>query len=230
MLNDLNQYLKTSVTKAIEIGKELHEQKDALEHGQFVNWVENELPISRKTVDRYIKTYIHQNKMVNLATLQEAYEQIKQIEHKERRKQSGKDQQIINQRKKSGVKPEGWERRHDHLYKKHLEEEAYRERVRKHFKEKEEAKEEKTKATKEKVRENTEFINKFFTQEIEKETKRKAFRLNTKNENVNQEVMFERISDYINSVGEVSRQLEKAHNIIKFVKGIANELQQRTIA
>jgi len=59
---------------------------------------------------------------------------------------------------------------------------------------------------------------------------KEKLRLSTRNENISQDIMFETIADYIQSDSNISRQLEKAHNIIKFLKLTISNLQQQTIA
>jgi hypothetical protein len=60
-VNDLHSEvlngLKGIFIKAIEIGEILSNQKDALKHGEWLDWVENQLDIGPRQVQNYIKIY-----------------------------------------------------------------------------------------------------------------------------------------------------------------------------
>ncbi len=51
--------------KAIMIGQILSEQKEALEHGQWLDWVENELTIGPKQVQTYAKIYCERESVLD---------------------------------------------------------------------------------------------------------------------------------------------------------------------
>jgi hypothetical protein len=227
LLSELNGCLKMSVNKAIEIGKELHEQKEGLEHGRFLIWVETELSLSRQTVDRYIKVFLNKDKMSKLDSLQEAYIQIESIEKQERRKQETEDNHILNQRIKTGQKPEGWDRRHDRLYKQRIDENTFQERKDKILSEQPEYKKTNPEEINNIINDlnnlnNT--IGKQIEHEKSKEETRKKLRITTNNELVNQEVRFESERHYaLTTYPEPNRRLEYISNFIKFFKGMANE-------
>jgi hypothetical protein len=50
-----------------------------LAHGEFLTWIERELPFSRQTADRYRSLYEYRAKVLTVGNLTEAY-QIAQIE------------------------------------------------------------------------------------------------------------------------------------------------------
>lgn len=60
-INKLHQQvlngLKSVCTKAIAIGKVLVEQKDALEHGAWLDWIDSELDIGPRQVQNYMGIY-----------------------------------------------------------------------------------------------------------------------------------------------------------------------------
>jgi len=55
-------------------------QKEFVGHGNFVKWIENNLDINERTVQRYMKLFEYQNKCDKLSDLQDAYKQIETIE------------------------------------------------------------------------------------------------------------------------------------------------------
>ena len=55
-------------------------QKEFVGHGNFVKWIENNLDINERTVQRYMKLFEYQNKCDKLSNLQDAYKQIETIE------------------------------------------------------------------------------------------------------------------------------------------------------
>ncbi len=64
-----------SFEKILQIGKLLNEQKEALQHGEFGPWVEQNLPFSHRSVNRYMKMYRrrHELKLDRVANLSQAY-------------------------------------------------------------------------------------------------------------------------------------------------------------
>lgn len=71
--------LRRSVQDAVKIGELISAQKDALPHGDFLPWIERELPFSRQTADNYRRLYEHRAKVLTVGNLTEAY-QVAQIE------------------------------------------------------------------------------------------------------------------------------------------------------
>jgi hypothetical protein len=74
--------LKTSLGKAIRIGELLIKQKERLTHGQFSPWIKNNLPISDRTVQNYMRLYREKDRLKteNVSDLSNAYRLL--IEHK----------------------------------------------------------------------------------------------------------------------------------------------------
>lgn len=124
-LSELNDCLKMSVSKAVRIGELLTEQKEFIGHGNFLSWLENNFDMSDKNAERYMKLWQYKNKIDKLSNLQEAYFQIETLEKQEKQKEEQEDNKKIFQYKKTGVKPEGWERKHDYQYKKMLDDTEY---------------------------------------------------------------------------------------------------------
>jgi len=55
--------LKTSLKKAIRIGKLLTEQKSALKHGEFLPWVAANLPFTDRTARNYMRLYRERDRL-----------------------------------------------------------------------------------------------------------------------------------------------------------------------
>ncbi len=55
-------------------------QKEFVGHGNFVKWIENNLDISDKTAEKYMKLSEYGNKIELSSNLQDAYKQIETIE------------------------------------------------------------------------------------------------------------------------------------------------------
>ncbi len=71
--------LRRSVQDAIRLGELLSEQKAALPHGDFLPWIERELPFNERTAQRYMLLHRYKTKCDTLSDLQTAY-QVAQIE------------------------------------------------------------------------------------------------------------------------------------------------------
>jgi len=183
LLDELNKSLKISVTKAIEIGKELHEIKKELGHGNFLAWIKNNLELSERTAQNYMRLYNYRDKTAIVADLQTAYKQVDQIEYQKKKTQEEEDRKIIEEYKHTGIKPEGWKRRHDYLYKTYFEEEAFKERVKSYVDEKAKASERKKKKEKqmsddvEQAREKLKFFQQLKDQDDEDEANKRKIKI-----------------------------------------------------
>ena len=60
---EVAQHLRTSLEKAIEIGRLLAEQKAALAHGKFGPWVTENLPFSTRTARNYMRVYNERSRL-----------------------------------------------------------------------------------------------------------------------------------------------------------------------
>jgi hypothetical protein len=224
-LAELNDCLKMSVQKAIMIGCLLLEQKEFVGHGNFIKWSETNLDISYDNVDRLIKRYIYQDKIRNLRNLQEADETIKQLEYQEKKLKEQEDNKIIFEYKRTGIKPEGWERRHEYIYKKCLDDAEYENRKQNIFenKNKEQLKkeDERKKEFEKSIKEDDDLIDQLRNEiSISKEDEKikETLRLNNREDNLSQEIIFETLDDYIESIDSNSRKIETAQNIIKYLR------------
>lgn len=71
--NEIAGHLKMSLEKAIRIGELLIEQKTSLKHGEWLPWIEANLPFSRQTADNYRRCYENKDKLLSVGNLIEAY-------------------------------------------------------------------------------------------------------------------------------------------------------------
>lgn len=65
--------MRRTVADAIEIGKLLSEKKAELDHGDFLPWIERELPFSEATAQRYMQVFRWKDKTRSVRDLSEAY-------------------------------------------------------------------------------------------------------------------------------------------------------------
>ncbi len=79
---DILNSLKMSLEKGIRIGELLAEQKDALKHGEFTKWVNDNLPFTDRTARNYMRLFNEQDRLKteSVSVLTEAYQTL--IEHK----------------------------------------------------------------------------------------------------------------------------------------------------
>lgn len=225
LLSELNGMLKMSVEKAIEVGGLLCSIKDALGHGQFTAWVGNNLPISERTARNYMKLYRYSDKTANVADLQEAYEQIEHIEQTEKDEQRKNDVALVQERIRTGQKPEGWERRHDYMFSHHqkaCDDDGFQERKRIAVEEKrreQEAKDARARLYREAM-----------DKTIADQERRAEISLDSRDANQRQEIILSYIDKYIDTGDTVSRRIELGQNLIKHIRGLIVELQQQTVA
>jgi hypothetical protein len=73
--DDLKSYAKLTIENAIRLGELLSHQKELLGHGAWGDWVDENLPFSSKSVQRYMKLYANREhlKNDNVSYLGEAY-------------------------------------------------------------------------------------------------------------------------------------------------------------
>jgi len=71
--NDIMGHLRQSLDNAIRIGELLTEQKESLQHGEWLPWVRDNLPFSDRTARRYVKVYSQKDKLANVTDLKKAY-------------------------------------------------------------------------------------------------------------------------------------------------------------
>ncbi len=233
LLTELKDTLKMSVEKAIKIGELLTEQKEELKHGQFLSWIETNFEMSNRTVEKYMNLFHHQNKIEFSSNLQEAYKKIKTIEKQEKIQKEKEDNKKIFEFKKTGIKPDGWERKHNYQYRKMLDDEEFEKRKDKVISEKKEREGKNEDDIDDDFEDPKEWIKLFeslIEQDLKDEELRKKLRLSNHEQNISQEVIFETIENFIDDTDNLSSMIERANNIIRFTRNIGIRLQQQTVA
>lgn len=229
LLSELSSCLKMSVEKAIEIGKELHEQKESLGHGNFLSWLNGNFDLSERTARHYMGLFLHRDKTANIADLHEAYRQVEAIEKLEHLKQETEDKKLVDLRLESGQKPQGWERRHDRLYKRRIDEKTFLERKNKILHEQKAGRAEFKKTDPEGTQRLMDNLEEAIEREKNKSEKIKKFRLHSQDRNTRQEIMFSTLVYYVEFNEDVNLQLEDIHNLIKFLKELGANKQPKTL-
>jgi hypothetical protein len=64
---------RSSLKKAIEIGRLLTEQKAGMNHGTWLPWIKESLPFSQPTAFNYMKCYEYREQLVHVNNLSAAY-------------------------------------------------------------------------------------------------------------------------------------------------------------
>lgn len=229
----LHSTLKMSVQKAIRIGQLLTEQKEFVGHGLFLNWLDANLDISERTARRYMSLYDHRNETAILSDLQDAYKQIETIEAQARQSKEERDRSLISEYRKTGKKPDGWDRSLDYRVKKDEEAAAkQKERTEREFVKREE------RANAYKNRQEQErptFFSdalKIATETIiakheERQNWKEKIRLSDGGKD---DAFMDAIVDYLETLPDDNRRIEACNNIIKICRNISVELQKGKLA
>lgn len=217
---------RRSVQDAIRIGEIISEQKKLLQHGEFLPWVRT-LPFTDKTAESYMKLSSHSNKIENVSNLSEAYKKVGIFEYQEKQTAEQRKRSMIAEYRRTGIKPDGWDRSLDYIIKKQDEEKAkFEERSRKHFEQAEKEKQERLK------KENAEdlfsnVLNNAANEIMGNMKKRSEWKDKIKVSNNGKEDSFvDAIMDYLDTLEDDNRRIEACYNIIKVCKNIAVNLQK----
>ena len=220
------QSARRSVQDAIKIGEIISEQKKLLSHGEFLPWVAT-LPFAERTARNYISLFEHKDKTANVADLSEAYKKIQELEFREKQTDQQAKNHLIEEYKRTGVKPDGWDRSTDYEYQKRLkEEQEYRERSDRHFKQQQEIKQQ---------RQNQENDSNIFIQAVNEAVnnleKENEIRKQWKDKiRMSEENGFnDAILDYLQDLDDDNRRIQACYDIIKICKNIANQLQRENL-
>ena len=217
--------LKKSVQIAIEVGEYLTEVKEQCEHGKFVLWIEKNCEFSVKTAYNYLNLFNYKNKIVRVTNLQEAYTQIEFIEKKEKYETELKKKDKMTQRKKTGEKPEGWERADDYAWEKFIKEEKARderiENAKKMAKENSDAKKNKQSDTDNLINDTKKLVDEALKYEDEK---KRIIDSTSGNEDI-----IYRIDGVLDKLSDDNVKLEFCNTLIKYLRSKAVKYQQESI-
>jgi hypothetical protein len=229
--NLIEVQMKTPIKTAIEIGQILSEVKENVGHGNFLNWIENNCSFNRITAFRYVKMFTNVSQLNICGSIQEAYKKIEQIEYKEKQTEEQRKNGIINQYIKTGKKPDGWDRSLDYEYQKRLKsEKEYQERMEEIRLETEQRQTEKSK-TEQEAKEKDEYFENLTEEAMryaDEISKREQARNNLNSKVKDLTTLYDVIESYVDGL-DISKKLECYHNLIKFCKNKANELQVKSI-
>jgi hypothetical protein len=65
---EMTGHMSMAVKKAIQIGELLVEQKNSLEHGEWIPWVESNLTFGRKQAAAYMRVYNRRDEIANVTS------------------------------------------------------------------------------------------------------------------------------------------------------------------
>lgn len=228
---DLNSALKMSVQKAIRIGELLTEQKEIVGHGLFLSWLKDNIDISERSAQMYMKLFSYKDKTAEIADLQSAYRQIETIEAQAKLTKEERERKMISQFKRTGTKPDGWDRSLDYRIQKDKEAEAkQKERTEKEFKEREQRAKQHAEnvykpdglldGMRDALKVATEGI---LTKSKERDDWKEKIRLSADGK---ENAFMDAIIDYMETLENDTRRIEACNNIIKICRNISVELQK----
>lgn len=231
-LAELNSTLRMSVKKAIRIGELLTEQKEIVGHGLFMSWIRSNLDISWDTANRYINLFNYNDKISTLPNLQDAYKQIETLEAQAKQTKDDRDRAMIAEYRKTGKKPQGWDRSLDYRIQKDKEAEAkQKERIDKELKDREQrATEYKQRDTSKQQSSSDNLADAFQSVAnafVEKTNKRNEWKEKIRlSDGGKEDAFMDAIVDYLETLPNDTRRIEACNNIIKICRNISVELQK----
>lgn len=86
--------LSNALQNAVLIGEILNKKKKDLPHGQFIPWIESNLPFSRMTANKYMRLFENRDKLPNVNSSLHLTEALKILSD------SGKDEKVVSSAKK----------------------------------------------------------------------------------------------------------------------------------
>lgn len=220
--------MRRSVADAIEIGRLIAEEKEKLQHGQFLPWIST-LPFSRQTADNYSSLALYKSKLLNVGNLEQAYKQVESLEAQAKRTEEQRIKELVRERIKTGKRPDGWEKSMDYHYDKELrEEKEYKERMEKinSFKEREKETKQESKPDYNGFGFDHETLLSATKAMAEKDRQKEHFkeRIRISHEGM-QDPFVDALIDYLDGLDDDNRRREACTNIIKLCKGIINDME-----
>ncbi|MBN1819786.1 MAG: DUF3102 domain-containing protein [Prolixibacteraceae bacterium] len=73
---EIEASLKTSLEKAVRVGKLLCRVKDKLKHGEFMPWIKDNLPFTDRTARNYINLFENRENILQAGSVTEAYKML----------------------------------------------------------------------------------------------------------------------------------------------------------
>lgn len=214
------------VNRRIKMGELITGMKEELPHGEFMPWVERELPIQRSTAQKCMLLFKHRGELPPDGNLTDCYKQVEQLETEERqqqRREQRERQKPADKESLVDLDPEQPAPSQDVKRQAAEAEEAFNGRVKEHFDRPPEEPKERQRDPKvaDLLRRSQEYLA--------SHKKVEDFAMADLGENGSQDAMFLIITRYVSGLGDASRQMESAHNLIKFLKELVNELQRQSV-
>ena len=180
--------------------------------------------LQRRTSERWLERYVpEQNKLLTYEELQKK----KQTEAYQKLSTEQKKRTLIDEYKRTGKKPIGWDRSLDYLLQKEQEEEAKREQRVKELKEnmRKEQEEKERRRNQDDLFSHT--AQKIIDDTIKSIQERQQWKDKIKLSNNGQDDPFmDALMDYLETLADDNRRIEACNNIIKICRNISVELQK----
>lgn len=203
---------------------------------RFADWVEQNCSFSERTAYKYMDLYKYRTKIADKETLQDCYNQISEIKQIEQKSEKMKAEMRVAECIKTGKKPEGWRRgTDDQLLADTI---AYNERVKEAEKKRDEhiaqAKKDWEEQIEMRKKSQTIFGNVFeqtigiLNGVVDREEKMAEWKqkLRLSGDTISHGFS-EALLDYLDSLGSDNERLSACHDIVKVVKQVANDLQEK---
>lgn len=217
---------RRSVQDAIKIGEIISEQRKLLSPEEFTPFLKS-LPFDERTGYRYIQLNQYKHKCDTMSDLSTAYKKVSEIEYQEKQTAEQRKRALIAEYRRTGIKPEGWDRSLDYIIKKDEDEKKlYEERKRKHLEQVEKERQERAKQN------NAEdlisdALSKAANEMIGNMKKRSEWKEKIRVSNNGKDDSFiDAVMDYLDTLEDDNRRIEACYNIIKVCKNIAVDLQK----
>jgi len=183
-----------------------------------------DIGIARMTAYRWLERYLpEENKLLTTE------------EHQEyKKKQEIKDRNLLTNFVTNGIKGNGWTSKHDKMYQKLFDKDEFEKRKEKVFKDKKRKKDkedfEAFQRTQDEVANNTDHIfDKLYNLlDDAMPNERNNLKLDNAKDTFSQNEIINMIETYIYSAESITRQLELTNNLIKHLRTISIELNQKT--
>lgn len=188
----------------------------------------SEIGLAKSTVHRWLDRYIpEQDRLLS----SEEHEQL-QIEHrKEQQKERDRRERLVREKITTGKQPEEWDDELEKEYQKRVDDAAFEKRKEEAFrKNKERFEREKNQYRSGNLDREFDILERATKEYIKIAERHEHLNLSSYADTATQEAMFAAIERYLNTFDTNSGKLEAAHNLIKKLKMVANELQQESIS
>jgi len=183
--------------------------------------------MKKANVYNYIKVAEYSAKVQTIGNLQEAYKLIESEESKRKQAESKEQHERLKYREQYNEKPNNWQRSDDYAWSKLQDERRARdERIiqaknrMNNQSEQSASRKEELNRLMQKSQSGTAILNEYFAEEQQKINNLNNLRISNKNGGV-----LGLLEQYLHGLNTDSQRIEECHNIIKYCKNMARELQ-----